>query len=238
MRDAIDEGHFIIFATARPQKVVQITSNWIQRHFLIAPNKDFMILCRPDDDASTSVQLKSKMVDFLQTWQAESGRRVTCAYDDRQDIVDMYRSRGIGAYVLDLNGLQRLHACVGEQGISYGRNDEGYGDAADGDPSEHVASSFVSDTLERTLETFRDRQKLYGDNDIMHGKVMKVLFPGQIVLSSEKDYRMFLMMTHVVGKLTRFAASGMRHKDSAHDVVVYSAFVELLADQHDIKVVL
>lgn len=235
LREAINDGHFIIFATARPQKVIEMTSKWIQRHFFIQPNKDFMIMCRPDDDASSSVVLKSKMIDFLQQWQAESDRRVIGAYDDRDDIVEMYSRRHIDARVLDVNGLRPCEVYQ-DAGNDAPGTDLQYGSDGKQDPAEHVSSCFVSDTLERTLETFHSRRDVYGDNDIMHGRVMKVLFPGQIVLSSEKDHRMFLMMTHVVGKLTRFAASGMTHKDSAHDAIVYMAFVELLADQHNIKV--
>jgi len=100
----------------------------------------------------------------------------------------------------------------------------------------HIHPKYAANNVEDALNTFRDRQETYGSNDIVHAQVMKVLFPNGVQCVTEQDHRMFLMVTHAVGKLTRFTSSGMKHRDSAHDLINYAGFMELPADQHDIKV--
>ena len=94
----------------------------------------------------------------------------------------------------------------------------------------------VAAILHNALETFEQRQETYGANDIVFGNVLAAMFPEGITLNGAADFRMFLMFMHSVGKLSRLAGSGLRHADSAHDNIVYSGFLELLAETHNIKV--
>lgn len=103
-------------------------------------------------------------------------------------------------------------------------------------PDEPVHPSGVAALLHQALETFENRQETYGANDIMFGNVLAAMFPEGVTLKSAADFRMFMMFVHSVGKLTRFAGSGLRHEDSAHDNIVYAGFLELLASTHDIKI--
>lgn len=293
LQEHIDAGDFIAFATARPFKCAEMTTKWIAKNFGIQPNKDFLILMRKNEDDRGSVEVKREFVGYLRTYERDSGRKIIAAYDDRQDIVDLYLSEGIpGVYRLDETGLHSqvsqpapsLSAASERQRVSSGNgatsgfrvdgqpttldeireagtgrritsedmgaaldaisraespdeeqmdHDEGYGCDSVG---VHIPPSLAADKLRAALDTFMNRQVTYGANDIVYAQVMKKLFPGKVVLKSEADHRMFLMVMHAVGKLTRFTSSGMTHADSAHDLINYAAFMELFADQHNIQV--
>ncbi|WGN90703.1 3'-phosphatase, 5'-polynucleotide kinase [Burkholderia phage vB_BglM_WTB] len=88
--------------------------------------------------------------------------------------------------------------------------------------------------LEGAAETFRDRARVYGQNDEATGKIMEILFPDGVALSTADDHRMWHFMNHLVGKLTRFAGSGMQDRDSIHDLITYAAFCERECEFHEI----
>lgn len=269
LRRHIADGHYVIFATARTTKFAKLTADWIKDNFRIEPNREFMLLMRQENDHRSSPEIKREMTQFIKRWCTEPDRpaEVVAAYDDRIDVVCMYREEGLPAKVLAAAGLiahdigfdpastpVEAVAELREAGLDTPITQEDIAAAnealtkaglrstaptAQNAPEEtgHVHTSFVGDCLRGALDTFTNRQQTYGANDIMHAQVMKVLFPGQVVLESEADHRMFSFVNHVVGKLTRFASSGLTHADSAHDLVTYSAFMELLADKHAIKII-
>lgn len=73
--------------------------------------------------------------------------------------------------------------------------------------------------------TYKERNALYGDNFKMVGKLMAVLFPNGVppeLLHSDQFHLFELKLV----KLSRFAISGMTHRDSIHDDAVYSAMIE------------
>jgi len=80
--------------------------------------------------------------------------------------------------------------------------------------------------LEKMAETFRERNKIYGSNYNAVGEVMVALFPNGITLKTKEDFIKFHFMDWKVGKMTRFARTGMTHLDSIHDEAVYSAMLE------------
>lgn len=82
--------------------------------------------------------------------------------------------------------------------------------------------------LERMASTYRERNKTYKDNYYRHGKVMIALFPDGVILNTERDFIMFGLLEQVVSKMTRFACSDLKHKDSIHDTGVYAAMIESL----------
>ena len=92
----------------------------------------------------------------------------------------------------------------------------------------------AADVLQSMADTFRERNKVYGNNAEMVGKVMQVLFPKGVKLSTPEDYHMWHLFELKIVKLTRFAISGLTHQDSIHDDAVYSAMCELLVDKHAI----
>lgn len=90
--------------------------------------------------------------------------------------------------------------------------------------------------LDAAKETFHERREQHGRADVTFGAVMAALFPNGVTLMDENDQRAFQMLGHVVGKLTRFVNSGMKHKDSIHDTITYAALLESMVDSHNIKI--
>lgn len=75
-------------------------------------------------------------------------------------------------------------------------------------------------------ETFRERGKVYKDNYLRMGGVMTALFPEGIVLKTEQEFIKWHLLDWTIGKLTRFATTGMTHIESIHDAAVYLAMLE------------
>tara|TARA_R100000742_G_C4271782_1_gene90814 strand:- start:1180 stop:1488 length:309 start_codon:yes stop_codon:yes gene_type:complete len=82
--------------------------------------------------------------------------------------------------------------------------------------------------LEEMAETFRERNKVYGDNYKTVGEVMVALFPKGVQLKTVDDYNIWHLFELMIVKITRFANSDLNHKDSIHDAAVYAAMVESL----------
>jgi len=80
--------------------------------------------------------------------------------------------------------------------------------------------------LEEMANTFRERNKVYGDNWKVVGEVMTSLFPNGVVLKTEEDYNIWHLFELLVVKITRFANSELKHQDSIHDTAVYAAMIE------------
>ena len=93
----------------------------------------------------------------------------------------------------------------------------------------------AADVLSEAAETFRARNAVYKDNANNVGKVMQALFPNGVQLKTQEDHKMYHLFELIIVKLTRFANSGLTHKDSVHDMAVYAAMCETLTDKHNIK---
>lgn len=87
-------------------------------------------------------------------------------------------------------------------------------------------SDNVPEILEEMAKTFRSRNKIYGDNYKILGKVIKELFPNGVHLETEQDFLVWHLFELVMLKLTRFSSSQLTHKDSIHDLAVYAAMIE------------
>ena len=77
-------------------------------------------------------------------------------------------------------------------------------------------------------ETFRERNKVYGDNYKRVGEVMSILFPDGVELKTVEDYNIWHLFELMIVKLTLFTNSNLTHEDSIHDAAVYAAMVESL----------
>lgn len=82
--------------------------------------------------------------------------------------------------------------------------------------------------LDEMADTFRERNKIYGDNYKRVGAVMAAMFPNGIMLKTADDFNRWHLFELQIVKLTRFANSGLTHIDSIHDEAVYAAMVESL----------
>ena len=83
-----------IALTAMPARYAAIRRRWLRQH---APAVLHVVM-RPNDDKSSSPILKHNMLHFVRSRFPR--QRITAAYDDRADVVTMYRRAGINAEVL------------------------------------------------------------------------------------------------------------------------------------------
>jgi hypothetical protein len=92
----------------------------------------------------------------------------------------------------------------------------------------------AADILAEMAETYRERNKIYGDNYKRVGDVMTALFPAGVSLTAPQAFNVWHLFELMVVKMTRFANSGLTHQDSIHDLAVYAAMVEsLIAPQEE-----
>lgn len=89
----------------------------------------------------------------------------------------------------------------------------------------------AADILAEMAETFRERNKVYGDNYKRVGAAMVAMFPQGVHLKTEEDFNRWHLFELMVVKLTRFANTGLVHQDSIHDAAVYAAMVESLINK-------
>lgn len=87
------------------------------------------------------------------------------------------------------------------------------------------------DILEEMADTFRERNKVYGDNYKRVGAVIMAMFPQGIVLRTAEDFNRWHLFELQVAKLTRFANTGLLHVDSVHDAAVYAAMSESMINK-------
>lgn len=91
----------------------------------------------------------------------------------------------------------------------------------------------AADILADMAETFRERNKVYGDNYKRVGDVMVALFPEGVELKTQEDFNTWHLFELMIVKLTRFANSNLTHVDSIHDCAVYAAMVQSLIEKEN-----
>jgi hypothetical protein len=82
----------------------------------------------------------------------------------------------------------------------------------------------VPDLMQEALDTYKERNAVYGDTYKRHGHVMKELFHNGVNLSSIDDQNRYAIITMIVSKLCRYSNNFNTggHSDSMHDISVYS----------------
>lgn len=88
----------------------------------------------------------------------------------------------------------------------------------------------VPQALTDAADIYRERNKTYGDNYKIHGKVLDVMFPEGVALDTVDDHNRFAVFSLLVCKLTRYANMWKRggHVDSLDDITVYSQILQEL----------
>lgn len=196
----VSAGHMIVFMTARPVTVRAKTEAWIQT---VLGAKRFTLMMRNVGDHRKSVEVKRDMLLALPEYDM-SVECVAVAYDDRQDVLDMYASYGINTQLLKIHDV-----CAYTPPAA---------------PAQQPATTAAS-ILDDMAKTFRERNTVYGDNYKMVSKIMAVLFPNGAppeLLHNDQ----FHLVELIVVKLSRYAISGLSHQDSIRDMGVYCAMCE------------
>ena len=93
-----------------------------------------------------------------------------------------------------------------------------------------VCDKSIEGVLLTAIKTAQSRHDVYGDNWRHHGEFIASLYPAGLVLKNAEDFTAFLAVNNVAMKLYRYCSAG-GHKDSAHDLIVYSAMLEILTKE-------
>lgn len=87
----------------------------------------------------------------------------------------------------------------------------------------------VPEILRAASQTFEARNAVYGDAYKRFGSLMRVLFPeGLPPIQSEAEANKLGVLCQMFNCFIRFTNSGMTHRDSMHDLIVFAAMMEEL----------
>jgi hypothetical protein len=215
---AMIEGHGIIFLTARPTRYAKATEAWLDDVLFPAAlshvsainssarSQGWTLIMRNNGDHRHSHALKESQLNQLVSHYEVSLRDVAVAYDDRQEVIDMYQARGIPATRLWIHDT-----------------------CAYTDPS-RLPRARAPDLLEAALATFRERNAVYGDNYRLFSDAFLALFPDRALppIRTTADMDRLQVLIQMFTKMSRYAQALGRggHRDSAHDMIVYAAMLE------------
>lgn len=79
--------------------------------------------------------------------------------------------------------------------------------------------------LARSLETYRERRRVYGESEQRFADTMMALHPHGLCLRTRADWVRYGIYHQIVGKLTRYDFHNP-HVDTVHDLQPYSAMLE------------
>jgi hypothetical protein len=90
--------------------------------------------------------------------------------------------------------------------------------------------------LEGGKDTFKQRSAPYGEAYKRFGHIMMSFFPGGLTLSNADEWNRYACFHMVVAKMARYANCFHEgHIDSSHDSMVYSAMLESLDHEQDLR---
>jgi hypothetical protein len=83
--------------------------------------------------------------------------------------------------------------------------------------------------MERALSTYRDRNRVYGNNYKRFGIIMHSLYPKGVDFSTPEQWNRFGIILQMISKLSRYVTDpAAGHIDSVHDMGVYAFMLEEL----------
>jgi hypothetical protein len=85
-----------------------------------------------------------------------------------------------------------------------------------------------SNSLRAAADLFEKRNKDYGGAYKDFGRVLREIFPGGIILTTDADFGRFALFVLTLGKLHRYAMNFTKggHSDSLTDLSVYAAMMK------------
>ncbi len=102
--------HKLIVFTGRPVYFHAATEHWLQQHFITITH----LIMRNNDDLSNSADLKQKQLSWLLGHYLSSHDTIADAFDDRPDVVAMYRAHGIDAHVRAIHNVDAYSSPCGK----------------------------------------------------------------------------------------------------------------------------
>lgn len=186
----LSKNHEIIISTAKPEPYYDAVVDWFNKHCPFTCGK---ILMRGGSDKRTSPLVKADHLTIIRSLELE----IVLAIDDRLDVCNMFRSKGIAA----------KHCPLPLADYS-------------------AKPRTVDQILNGGAEFFHARAKEYGTAYLRHGAIMSAFFPEGITLKTAEDFYFWHIFELDVIKSNRIASAMMRgeqHPDSWHDKMIYSA---------------
>jgi hypothetical protein len=246
------DGHKICFFTGRPIEYKDATMRWLKTQFDFTEAEGYLLCMREANDHRPSVDVKSDMVGMILNSFPTS--HIIGAYDDREDIVEMYRNKhNIIATVLNAAGMvgyrfgepnanRPIHEVVASSNKPFPTEPPPYAEAADyirGEYNDEEPTAFVPrtavDVLQAAAGTYKVSNAVYKNNHEQVGEILRIMFPDGMTLLHPGDHEVYSLLVQIVGKLTRFGNNQLRHPDSIRDLIVYAAMLETIMSKHDIK---
>ncbi|HFN8151668.1 TPA: hypothetical protein ACHG3F_003133 [Escherichia coli] len=229
--EAIQRGEMVEYWTARPFNYHRQT---IEKLKCEIDSGDFPLRMRSEGSKKSAVKVK---IDCLAYVLRHGDYRIINVFDDRQDVLAAMRKEAMDYNSVAQNKIAfTFNLCkAGEvvQQLAIDTSATGKEETKVVEVEQSPATA--ADILDAMAATFRERNAVYGDNAVMVGQVMQVLFPNGVTLKTPEDYHMWHLFELKIVKLTRFAISGLKHEDSIHDDGVYSAMCERLVNTHNIN---
>lgn len=108
--DLFETPHKIAILTGRPAHYKTQTIVWLVNNHIAFDH----LIMRNNEDHSPSAVLKQKQLGWLIEYYDVRKSDIVAAYDDRLDVVEMYRANGLTAYVRQINDLQPALAAIGD----------------------------------------------------------------------------------------------------------------------------
>ena len=91
--DLIEAGNFIVFASGRSDICREATLQWLHKHIQLSIGEmDKNLYMRKEGDYRPDYSAK---LDMLVRIMADWGKKPDLVFDDRQQVVDMWRAQGI-----------------------------------------------------------------------------------------------------------------------------------------------
>lgn len=226
---AITAGEDVEYWTARPSRYHEQSLTKLGQTL---PGARFIMRMRIDKRSSVLMK-----INWLHSVMQYNKYRFINVFDDRQDIISAMREEAVKynstakhkiSFTFNLCKEGKILQQVGIDPSATGKEETKVAEV-------EQSPATAADILDAMAATFRERNAVYGDNAVMVGQVMQVLFPNGVTLKTPEDYHMWHLFELKIVKLTRFAISGLKHEDSIHDDGVYSAMCERLVNTHNIN---
>ena len=99
-------------------------------------------------------------------------------------------------------------------------------------PSNSAAAG-VTEVLQEALKICESRNALYKDNWRVVGEVMAALHPHGLTALTKAHHEKIHLYYIFVTKLTRFATSGLTHRDSLIDMINYAAMLAAMMETEE-----
>lgn len=216
-----------IFVTGRPESVREPTLRWLCANLpgVAAP----LIAMRKEHDERDALEVKREALGRLR----RAGWTPLLAFDDRPDIVQMYRDENVPAVVLAAHGDQSPHLLPTPESIdifALGQlRREVDGRLAQDEPLARDRTPGLADAMRHAADIAASRSAEYGNGYRATGGALLALFGGRIPeIRTEREASRLYLTTLALVKLRRLAVtlSAGSHSDSATDLAVYASMMK------------